>query len=220
MYIGLSLAENVSSIAIAMQLMMPFSVLLAVVFLGEQIGPRRILGIVLALVGVIVLGFDPVVFNHIEGLLFCVTAAFVAATGLVLMRTLKGVGVYQLQAWVGALSAPQLLLLSLIFEWHALPGVADASWLAWAGMAYTAIGASLLGHAGWYWLLQRYEVQLMSPIGLLASVWAVIFGVTIFGDTLSDKLLLGGAMTLTGVLIVMLLQDRPREVEAVSEPNA
>src|SRR5690606_39871682 len=52
-------ARNMSALAIVGQLSVPFSLVLAVLFLGERIRWRRTLGVILAFGGVAVLGFDP-----------------------------------------------------------------------------------------------------------------------------------------------------------------
>jgi drug/metabolite transporter (DMT)-like permease len=57
-------AENVSALAIAGQLGVPFSLILAIVFLGERIRIVRTIGILLAFAGVAVLAFDPHVFDE------------------------------------------------------------------------------------------------------------------------------------------------------------
>ncbi|MFP5469347.1 MAG: EamA family transporter, partial [Alphaproteobacteria bacterium] len=64
------------------------------------------------------------------------------------------------------------------------------------------VGTSLIGHAGMYYLLQRYEVTQTAPLTLLSPVWGVVFGVTLLGDTITTRIILGGAMTLIGVAIV------------------
>jgi hypothetical protein len=68
----------------------------------------------------------------------------------------------------------------------------SASWLNFATPFYSAIGASLVGHGIVYHLLTRYPVSLITPLLLLAPVLAVAFGVLLWGDVLTWKLILGG----------------------------
>jgi O-acetylserine/cysteine efflux transporter len=63
MYLGINAAGGVTAVAIASQLIAPFSLILAIIFLKETIGWRRIVGIIMAFGGVMVLGFDPVIFD-------------------------------------------------------------------------------------------------------------------------------------------------------------
>jgi O-acetylserine/cysteine efflux transporter len=180
MYAGLSLAGQVSSVSIAAQLGTPFSMLLAVVFLGERIRWRRTLGAILAFGGVVVFGFDPAAMDHTQGLLLVVLAAALMAAALVLMRRLEGVGVLELQGWIAVISAPPLLALSLLIEHGQLEATLDPSWIGMGAVAFTAVGASILGQGG------------------------VLFAVVIYGDRLSARFLIGGTLTLIGVTIITL----------------
>jgi drug/metabolite transporter (DMT)-like permease len=40
-------------------------------------------------------------------------------------------------------------------------------------------------------------------------VFAIIFGVTLLGDTLTSRMILGGIATLSGVLIILLQRGTP-----------
>jgi drug/metabolite transporter (DMT)-like permease len=79
MFSGIALSGNMSSVAIASQLGVPFATLLSVMLLGEQIHWRRRLGIGLAFAGVLVLGFSPEILASPRGLLIVVIAAFIGA---------------------------------------------------------------------------------------------------------------------------------------------
>ncbi|NJN46365.1 MAG: DMT family transporter [Candidatus Competibacteraceae bacterium] len=203
-FAGLAAAGDVSSIAIAAQLYVPFSAILAVLFLRETLGWRRIVGIACAFCGVMVIGFDPIVFNHPDALFFTISAALVMAIATIMMRRLQGVSVFTLQAWIALIATPSMMLLSLLLEQNQLAVLRSATWLDYAMPAYSAIGASLVGHGIVYYLLGRHPVSVTAPLMLLTPVLAVFFGVVIWGDTLTWKLMLGGAMTLAGVAVITI----------------
>ena len=66
-----------------------------------------------------------------------------------------------------------------------------ATLLDLAAPVYSALGASLVGHGIVYHLLGRYPVSVTTPLLLLTPVLAVAFGVLLWGDTLTWKLMLG-----------------------------
>ncbi len=202
LFVGMALADDVSAIAIAIQLAVPFATELSVVFLGERLGFARIAGISLAFAGVMAMAFDPRVFSYLDGLALTVAAALCGAVGMLLMRRVRGIGVVQMQAWLAVFSLPLLLALTLLLEHDHAAQLAQAPLVGWAAVLYTALAASLVGHGGLYFLLQRYPVTLVAPQTLLATLFAVIFGVTILGDTLTARMVAGGALTLLGVFIV------------------
>ncbi len=204
-FLALGRSDDVSSVALLMQVYIPMSTLLAVFLLGEQIGWRTASGIAVAFAGVMVMGLDPLVLAQIDVLVLVLLSAFVLALGTILMRGLKGISVLNFQAWNAALSLPPLLLLALIIEQPAASLAAAAHrpeiWLA---LAYSAIGASIIGHGGFYWLIQRHEVNRITPYLLLVPVLAVLLGIVFWGDRPGPRLLIGGGLVLAGVLWITL----------------
>jgi O-acetylserine/cysteine efflux transporter len=195
-------AHNVSALAIAGQLAVPFSLILAIVFLGERIAWPRVFGIVLSFAGVAWFSFDPRAFADITPLLLITAGAFFYATGTLFLRQIKDVHVLTIQAWVAVLSFLPLLLISLLVEPDALGQVQAASGRAYVSMVFSAVAASIVGHAGLAWLLQRYPVSLISPLTLMSPLLGIFFAVTVLGTPLSSKMIQGGLVTLLGVAII------------------
>jgi O-acetylserine/cysteine efflux transporter len=206
-FLGLAMAEA-SVVAIVTQLGVPISAVLSVIFLKEEIHWRRWLGIGLAFLGVMIMSFDPAVFNFVTGIIFICISAFIGSVGTIFQRQIKNVGVFELQAWVAVIAAPLLLGASFALEADHLAVVESASLMAWAGIFYVAFASSLVGHAGIYYLLQRYEVSQTAPLTLLAPLFTVFFGVTMLGDTITTRMIIGGLVSLIGVLIVNIRQAR------------
>ncbi len=202
-YAALSLSDNVSAMAVLVQMGAPFATLLSVIVLGEKVGWRRTTAIALSFSGVMLIGFDPIVFNNLDGVFFMVGAAFAGSIGTIVMRQMKDIRAFELQSWIAILSFPYLVILSMIFESNHLEVLQNASWVAWGAVAYTALGASLIGHAGMFYLIQRYEVALISTLTLLAPVFAVLFGIFIWGDETSMRFLIGGGIVLLGSLVIV-----------------
>ena len=99
-------------------------------------------------------------------------------------------------------AAPCLLVLSLLLEQNQWSALRTAGWLELGAPAYSAVGASIIGHGVVYYLLGRYPVSVTAPIMLLTPVIAIVFGVTLWGDELTGKLVLGGVLTIMGVAII------------------
>lgn len=204
-FLGLALAEA-SVVAIVGQLGVPIATLMSVVFLKEQVHWRRWLGIAFAFGGVMIISFDPAVFTYIDGVLFVLASAVVGSIGTIYQRQLKNVGVFELQAWVALVAWPLLFVGSFATEQGQWQVIETAGLLEWAGIFYVAFASSLVGHAGIYYLLQRYEVSQTAPLTLLAPMFTVFFGVTLLGDVLTERMVIGSLVTLVGVLIVTLRQ--------------
>ncbi len=218
LYLGLNTAGGVSAVAITIQLVAPFSLIMAVVFLKETIRWKRIVGLVLAFIGVMVLGLDPIVFDHLSSAMLIATAALCMAGGIVLMRQAIGIGAMQMQAWIALFSFPILLGFSFVFEEGQVAQVMNVSWEAILSLLFTVVATTIIAHGTWYYLLQKYPISVLTPYGLLAPVFGVGFGVILYDEPLTWKFMLGGAITLAGVLIINLrnAEKQPKPLQTSS----
>ena len=198
-----------SVVAIVAQLNVPFATMLSIVFLGEVVRWRRWAGIGMTFLGVLIVSFDPHVFDARTGVLFAAAAALSGAIATIFMRRLTGVGVFQLQAWTAVTTAPLLLLASYSFESGQTAAIVNAHVITWSALLFTTVGASLIGHNVYYYLLQRYEVSLIAPLSLLSPILGVVFGITVLGEPLSTRIMLGAATAFVGVGILALPGRRP-----------
>ncbi|MFV0437928.1 MAG: DMT family transporter, partial [Desulfopila sp.] len=202
MFIGLDQGGNIASIAITSQLYVPFSAIMAAVFLGERLSALRILAIALAFGGILLVGFDPVVFSHFGAMLWVTGASLVMALATILMRRCPNLGIFKLQAWIAAVATPSLLLLSFIFESGQLHSLTSCRASDFWVPVYSAIGASVVGHGIVYFLLGRYPVSIVTPSMLLTPLLASVSGVLFLHDQIGWKLIIGGGLTLLGTMLV------------------
>lgn len=201
---ALKLAGDIASPAIVMQSYVPIAALLAWWLRGERFAWRTGLAILVSFLGILLLGFDPLVLDRPEALLMMLVSACFLALGTVWMRDLNGFSALSQQGWSALIGVLPLICLSLLLEPAPWPTLIHASWVAWAGVAYAAVLASMLGHGIFYLLVQRHPVAQLTPYLLLTPLFAVGLGVLFWGDRPGPRLLLGGAMVLGGVLAIAL----------------
>jgi O-acetylserine/cysteine efflux transporter len=203
-FMALRMADNIASPAIVMQSYVPMAALLAWWWLGERFGWRTGTAIALSFAGVLVLGFDPLVFGKPLALAIMLVSAFFLALGTVLMRRLVDLDMVSQQGWTAIIGIAPLLLLSALLEPGGFAALGEASWIGWGGAAYSAVFASLLGHGLYYVLIQRHPVARVTPWLLLTPVFGVALGIAFWGDRPGPQLWMGGAMVLGGVLLIAL----------------
>ena len=218
LYLSVALAENTASIAVFSKLEVPFALLLGVLLLGEKIGIRRIAGVTIAMLGAIIITFDPAAFSDLPALFWMAVSCGFSAYGFIQVRRLGKVHPFTIVAWISMVSAPILLTISLVFEEHQYDIVRNASWVGWLALAYTAIMSSVAANSGLYFLLQRYPVNQVTPFGLLSPVFAVIGGLLFLDDVLTLGLIVGGSLILFGVTWINLrhASERPPNTSAES----
>ena len=213
--LAFALADNVSALAVAGQLGVPFSLILAVVIYKERIRWPRITAVALCFAGVAVMGFDPAIARESLALWLTVVASLCWAMGNLLFRKLVGVPVMTIHAWLAAVSVPILAGTALVFEPQRLAAVGNLSWQVWACLAYSGLASSLLGHGGMTWLLQRYPVATVSPLTLPTPLLSVIIAVIAFDTPITVQMLIGGALTLIGVAVITLRTARTPDSAAL-----
>ncbi|MFZ2507341.1 MAG: EamA family transporter [Steroidobacteraceae bacterium] len=208
MYTGVALSRNMSSVAIAGQLGVPFATILSVLVLGERIRWRRSLGIALSFAGVVVLGFNPHVMESWQGLALIVLGAFIGAIGLVAIKRVRELNALELQAWLSWGSLPIFLWLSLLAEEGQFESLRNADLTGVAAVLYSALAASLFAHTAYFALVHRYPVSRVAPLTVMAPVFSVAFAVLFLGDLLEWHMIIGGVMTLTGVAVIVMREGK------------
>ena len=209
LFVGLERVRHASSVAIAGQLGVPFTTLLSVLFLGEQVHWRRWLGIGLAFTGVAIIGFEPGPQADRIGLALVAASALIGAVGIIVVKGLStSLKPLELQAWFAWTGIPALCFLTFWLEAGQAAAIASATLSDWASVAFTAVAASLIAHTGFYYLVRRYPVTSLSPLTLLSPVFGVAFSAWLLGDPITLRILAGGLVTLSGVLTIVLRERR------------
>ena len=212
---------DASTAIIVVQIEVPFAVIIAAIFLKDPLGWRPITGLVLAFAGIGLIAGQPQLQGDSVPLLLVVGGGFAWAVGQVLVRKLGGrVSGFRLIAWVAALSAPQLLVSSLIFERDQWAILTSAAWHHWAVVLYLGLGMTALGYATWYHLLGRHPVNQVMPFLLLVPVTSMAGGVLILGEELTPAVVLGAAIVISGVAFITIGRPRrPRALPASAPPR-
>jgi O-acetylserine/cysteine efflux transporter len=205
--------------ALIVQAEVPFLSLIAALWLGERLGVRKILGMVVAFGGIYLIAGEPRIEGQVLGIALVLAGAFMWAVGQAMMRRLGELGGLTAIAWVAVMAAPQLLVASLTLEsdhWNHLRG---ASWEVWGAVIYLGVVMTAIGYGCWYHVLGRYEVNKVGPFILLTPVTSVLGGWLFLGEGITLHILAGGALVMTGVAVIVV-ERRGRAGEAIALPPA
>ncbi|MBW7851170.1 MAG: EamA family transporter [Rhodospirillales bacterium] len=218
MFLGIN-GVDAATAAIANQLVVPFSAIMAAMFFNDRLGWRRSGGMALAFSGVALLAGEPTL-PAILPLLMVVSAALAWAVANVAIKKLGAVPPLVMNGWMALFAAPQLLLLSLIFEEGQTAAVVEAAWTAWAALAFTVLGASIIAYTLWYQLVTRYDLNQIVPFTLLGPVIGVASGIVLLGEPFTWQKAVGGALTILGVAIIQMGAPRRRRSPSENEARA
>lgn len=188
---------------------MPFWVAIAAHFMfpGERLSPIRIVGLILAFVGVVLaLARDeaPVTDQALLGDLFCLLGAmFWAGIALLARGTKLSNSAPQMQLiYQLAVSAPLMLLAALYFG----PLIRDLQPYHLMIFSAQVVLIASFGFAFWFWLLSIYPASDVASFGFLSPVFGVFFGWMILDETVSPTLLI--ALVFVGIGIILINQRR------------
>lgn len=183
-----------------------FVMILAYLFVpDEQIGPRRVAGVVLGFVGLLILispgasaGSDG--FGSVLAKISCVSAALCYAVGSILIR--RAPECSPLVFTAGMLAAGAIVLAPLAIFVDGVPEITNskATWaLLFAGIFPT--GFAFLMRVV---LIQSSGPIFMSLVAYIVPLWAVFLGVIFLDETLAKSTIVAVIVILSGVGLTQL----------------
>lgn len=192
--------------AIAIQLTVPFSALLAWIVYNERMGRWQLLGMTIAFAGVYILAGDPAQRPDPVSFLIVVVGAFAWAIANILIKRLGRISPFVLNAWIAVIAAPLLFTASALVEDGQVQAVAAAGWRGWGAVAYMAVAASITAYGLWYYLIGKHPLNRVVPLTLLSPVLAVGLAVLLLGEPITARIVIGGLLTVLGVAMIQFLK--------------
>jgi O-acetylserine/cysteine efflux transporter len=195
-----------------------FTVLLAVPLLRERPGRRRLAGLAVAAVGVVIVAAG--LGSDLPGGAFALVIAAAAAWGLSNVATRKAgsTDMLRFMVWVSALAAPWLIALSLLVDGPAtdLAALRDVNAAAIFAVLFVAGAATLGGFAAWGHLISRYGASTVAPFAMLVPLFGIASAALFLDEPVHPTDILGGLLVVGGVLAGL---DRARPRQPVGAPD-
>lgn len=205
-YIGFSLADDVSPASVAAQLWIPFTTLFAFLLLGERLSGAAMLGLIVALVGVAWMAADPHALNDWAAILVVVGASAAWAMTTVIARRTPSIPPLKMQRLLALTALPTLAFASAMFERDQVAAIRSATPLVWGTILWAGILSSVVATTLVFWLVQRREAGRVTPYFLATPVVSIAIGWGLLGDVLTPQILTGAALTMAGVGVVALAE--------------
>lgn len=197
-----------SAAALTVELYVPFAIILGIIFLGERVGIRRIIGIILAISGVAIIALakpdESAGPQYLLGIAMMAGAAMSEAVGALMVKKVTGVNPLTLLAWFAVVGSAVLWPLSFMLEenqWQAFSPENRLPFLS--ALTYSVVAVSIVAHGSYYWLLQRLPIYIVSTSGLMTTVIAVIASAIILKEPITAPFLIGGLITVTGIGFIL-----------------
>jgi drug/metabolite transporter (DMT)-like permease len=198
--ISLTTAPNV---ALAYALSPVFVFGIAAIFFKEKVSPLKIVGIITAISGTIMILSERGIGFHSQyfvGNILALTASISWAFYTVLGKnfTMKYGAIYSnsLTSIIGF-----FVFIPIFFILPESKSMVEPSVINWFQVFYLAIISSVVSYILWYWALKRADASKVSVFNNIQPILTTVLAVLFFGQELTLIFIIGGLITLAGVLL-------------------
>jgi len=184
-----------------------FTVLLAVVFLGEKFRWYHGVGLVVAGAGLVLMGWTKTAAGTFTvpwpALVMLIVAALMWASANVLTRKMGPVDTLGLMVWSSLVPPIPLFALSWWLEGGSTvtASLTHLTWLGFGSVAYLAFLSTLVGYGLWNWLIVKKGASAVAPFSLLVPVFGVSSAWLVLGEALTPAHIGAAALILGGLAI-------------------
>ena len=205
-YLAFWLAQDVSPVAVATQLWVPFTALFAFVLLRERISRFALIGMGVAFAGVAWMTLDAHAIADWKAILVGAAGSAAWAVTTVIARRTTSIPPLKMQGLLALTALPSLGFASAVFERGQLQAVQAATPLVWVSVVWAGLVSSVLATTLVFWLVQKREAGRVTPYLLATPVVSILIGWLWMGDVLSPQILTGAALSIAGVALVALAE--------------
>ena len=197
-----------SSLSAAIMLTSPIVVLiLGKFFFNDSLSANKYVALFFGLVGGAVLisstsnlslSFDS---NFVKGTFFTLGASISLAVSAILTRKYsKGLSNYSLTFWTMAIGFIELSIAAFVMEEDALASISrNSNFIAWSSMMFLAIVCSAFCFLMWNYAVTKASPQQVASSMHIKTPTAVILGVFIANEALTNQIMIGTALVMFGV---------------------
>ncbi|MFT4127664.1 MAG: EamA family transporter [Gordonia sp. (in: high G+C Gram-positive bacteria)] len=227
LFLAMNLGMPTGLASLVLQTSAPFTVLLGVLFMREKLVLAQLLGIVVAVGGIVVIGVDrashsAVGIGIVVPMALTVLAGLSWAFGNIGSRRSQPDDALRMTLWMSAIPPVPFLALSLAVEgpaadWDALSTLGSSSGLlALAGLAYVVVLGTIAGSGLWTSLMKRYEASRVAPLSLLVPVVGISAAWAFLGEAPRWAEIAGAALVIVGCAAGVLAAPRSHPIPPLS----
>ena len=216
LYEGIRAGMPAGLSSVVLQSQAIFTVVFAVLLLGERPRGRQVGGLVVATAGIALvatrLGPDR---PTVAFVLVLAAAASWGAANLVI-RAAAPADMLGFMVWVSVIAAPVLVAIALAVEGPArdLAALRQLDLTAVGSLAYIAWLSTLAGWGAWGVLIRRYGAATVAPFSMLVPFFGLTSAALALGEPVHLVDVLGGVLVVGGVLLGAIRRRAPAVAKA------
>jgi O-acetylserine/cysteine efflux transporter len=202
---------DASTGAMLEQLAAPLTIILSAIFFKDYICFKKIIGIIMAFVGVVVISGEPSMPDTATLLYMLGAALFMAFTLIIVKKIEKDNGKITvkrslgLNGWMCLFAFPFLAAISFIFETGQVEAISNLNTWGVIAIIYAGFINVIIASTIWYYLIGECNISSVVPFALSAPVFGLISGMFMLDETLSTEKVIGGLLIFSGVAIITII---------------
>lgn len=207
LYWGMAAGMPAGLASLVLQASAPFTVLLGATFASDRISGRRLGGILIAVAGLGLVGWQRAESAALLPFLLVLAGAFGWAIGNICNARAQAPNPLHLTLWMSVVPPIPMLALALVVEGprritDSLVGLGDAAAVpALLGLVYTVLIGTIAGSGVWSWLMVRHPAGVVAPFSMLVPVVGMSAAWLLLGEKVSPGELAGAMLVVGGVLL-------------------
>ena len=196
-----NITPGLASLLLQMQVF--FTVLLALLLMGEKVMLRQLLALGLSFAGLAVIFLYTDGQTTRLGIAVALVAAASWACGNIIVKKAGAVDILAFIVWSSVFSIPPLVLMAWYFD--SVDGIVQnirhASLMTWVAVLWQSISNTLIGYGLWNLLLNRYSAAIVTPWALLVPVFGMSASAVLLGEPVLWWKLLAMALIFAGLAL-------------------
>ncbi|MEU3507857.1 EamA family transporter [Streptomyces longwoodensis] len=217
LFVGMDAGMPAGLSSLVLQIQAVFTAVVAAVVLGERPSRTRVLGMAVALAGIVVAAVDEGTTGPLGAFALVVAAAACWGVSNVLTRRAAPPDALNFMVWVSTVPVLPLLGLSLLLEgpgrdYDALRAL---DWQGAGTVVYVAWVTTVFGFGAWGLLLRRHPASTVAPFSLLVPVFGMTSAALFLGEPVSGLRWCAAALLVGGVGLTSLAPGRAARVHPV-----
>jgi O-acetylserine/cysteine efflux transporter len=205
LFVGMDVGMPAGLASLVLQAQALFTVVFAVVLLGERLWGAQVAGLALAFGGLVLVAGGLGGEATAEGFALVVAAAAAWGVGNLALKRAAPADPFRFMTWMCVVPPLPLFALSLSLEGPAEVSAAlsGADLGGIGAVLYIAFLATTVGWGLWGRLMGRYPASTVAPFALLAPVFGLAFAALLLGEALSAREAIAAVLVLGGVLLTL-----------------
>jgi drug/metabolite transporter (DMT)-like permease len=207
LFVAMDVGMPTGLASLVLQASAPFTVLLGAFLLRESLAARQVMGIAMAVLGLVVIAAHRAQTAALLPVVLTLLGALGWAFGNLASRLAQSNQPLRLVLWMSIVPPLPLFALSAVMEgpsagWQATgQALQGQAWTAVLGLAYVVLLGTLLGSGLWTTLMRRHPAGVVAPYSLLVPVVGMLAAWLVLAEQPDLVELAAGAVIVLGVLL-------------------